>query len=159
MRSEAYPPFFDLQVNGFFGADFNDASLSAEQLQAAVERLGEDNVKGILATIITDSNEAMLDRIGRVVALRKESEMARAMIRGLHIEGPFISAERGYVGAHPAEHARPVDEKFMGELLDAGDGLVRLVTLAPEQDPQGSLVRWLSDQGVRVAAGHCNPTR
>ena len=43
-------------------------------------------------------------------------------------------------------------------LLDAASGLVRIITLAPERDSDGAVTRWLSDQGVCVSAGHCNPT-
>ncbi|WP_417739872.1 N-acetylglucosamine-6-phosphate deacetylase [Rosistilla oblonga] len=156
--SESLPKFFDLQVNGFFGADFNDASLSESQLDAAVTRLQQDNVSGILATVITDSNEAMLARVRRIVELRKLLPAAAAMIPGLHIEGPFISSVTGYIGAHPAAHARQCEQGFMEELLAAGEGLIRLVTIAPEQDPGGKLTRWLVDQNVVVAAGHCDPS-
>ena len=41
--------------------------------------------------------------------------------------------------------------------MAAGGGLVKLVTLAPERDPQFATTRWLVDQGIRVAAGHCDP--
>ena len=43
------------------------------------------------------------------------------------------------------------------QLLDAGDGLVKLVTLAPEQDPGGETTKFLANQGVRVAAGTLQP--
>jgi N-acetylglucosamine-6-phosphate deacetylase len=39
-------------------------------------------------------------------------------------------------------------------LLEAGQGLVRLVTLAPEADPQCSVVRLLAEKGIAAAAGH-----
>ena len=45
--------FFDLQVNGYAGVDFNQNDLSAEDLHKACTKLKEDGVKGILATIIT----------------------------------------------------------------------------------------------------------
>ncbi|MEZ6091030.1 MAG: N-acetylglucosamine-6-phosphate deacetylase [Pirellulaceae bacterium] len=152
------PSFFDLQVNGFFGADFNDENLTAEQLSKAIDRLRQDGVDGILATVITDSDEAMLSRIQRIVELRNTSDAARRMIAGLHIEGPFISPLAGYVGAHPKQHARQCEQDFMQRIIEAGEGLVRLVTLAPEQDPAAKLTSWLVDQNIRVAAGHCDPT-
>jgi N-acetylglucosamine-6-phosphate deacetylase len=80
------------------------------------------------------------------------------MIAGIHIEGPFISAEPGYVGAHPAKATRPATRDAASKLLSAADGLVRLITLAPEQDADGGVTRWLVEQGVCVSAGHCNPT-
>lgn len=38
--------------------------------------------------------------------------------------------------------------------FEAGEGDVRLFTLAPESDPGGKVTRFLTDHGVRVAAGH-----
>jgi N-acetylglucosamine-6-phosphate deacetylase len=80
------------------------------------------------------------------------------MIWGVHIEGPFLSAEPGYIGAHPAAHARPADVDLMKRLLDAAGGLTRIVTLAPERDAGARVTRMLVEQGVRVSAGHCDPT-
>jgi N-acetylglucosamine-6-phosphate deacetylase len=81
------------------------------------------------------------------------------MIAGIHLEGPFISGEPGYVGAHPASAVQPATIPAMERLLEASAGHVRLVTLAPEQDEGCRVTRWLADRGVRVAAGHCNPSR
>ena len=96
-----------------------------------------------------------LDRLAR---LREENPLVKRIIWGIHVEGPFISAEPGYVGAHPPRHVRPADVDAMKRLLDAAQGDIRLVTLAPECDPDMKLTRYLSDRGVLVSAGHCNPS-
>ncbi|MDB5327268.1 MAG: N-acetylglucosamine 6-phosphate deacetylase, partial [Phycisphaerales bacterium] len=44
------------------------------------------------------------------------------------------------------------------QLLDAAGGMTRLVTLAPERDARSAVIRYLVDQNVAVAAGHCDPT-
>jgi len=44
----------------------------------------------------------------------------------------------------------------MKRLVDAADGLVRIVTLAPEQDPGLKVTRWLVKQKIIVSAGHCD---
>jgi N-acetylglucosamine-6-phosphate deacetylase len=80
------------------------------------------------------------------------------MIPGLHIEGPFLSDEDGYRGAHPLDAVRPADPDLMRQLLDAAGGLARIVTLAPERDAGLRVTRQLADRGIVVAAGHCNPT-
>jgi N-acetylglucosamine-6-phosphate deacetylase len=53
---------------------------------------------------------------------------------------------------------RPASRDAAARLLEAGAGLVRLVTLAPECDPAAEATRWLVGQRVIVSAGHCNPT-
>lgn len=148
------PAFFDLQVNGYGGVDFNQDDLTAEGLHRACERLEADGVAGILATIITDDLQRMSRRLSNLVRLRQQDPLANRLIAGLHIEGPFISPAPGYHGAHPVDAIRPADADEMQLLLDAGGGLTKLVTLAPEQDAGAKVTRLLAAQGVRVSAGH-----
>ena len=146
--------YIALQVNGYGGVDFNQDDLAAEDLNRACRKLQSDNVAGILATIITDHVDRMAKRLGRLVELREADNLVREMILGLHIEGPFINAAPGYRGAHPEDAIRPADQDTMRQLLDAGAGLTKIVTLAPEQDTQGSVTQMLAKQGILVSAGH-----
>jgi N-acetylglucosamine-6-phosphate deacetylase len=146
--------YFDLQVNGYGGVDFNEDQLTAEHLHTACERLQADGVAGILATIVTEQIDLMCQRLARLVQLREADPLARQMIQGLHIEGPFINESPGYRGAHPADAIRPADVELMRRLLEGGGGLVRLVTLAPERDAQMRVVRFLARQGIAVAIAH-----
>jgi N-acetylglucosamine-6-phosphate deacetylase len=149
---------FDLQVNGYRGADFCSADLTLEQCRAACRSLAADGVDGILATVITDSIDGLCAKLRRLAAFREQDEGICRMIAGFHVEGPFISAAPGFVGAHPPEHVRPADVESMKRLLDAGAGLVRLVTLAPEHDAGLATTALLARRGVAVSAGHCDPS-
>ena len=80
------------------------------------------------------------------------------MVAGIHIEGPFISPITGYVGAHPREAVVEASLDGAKRLLDAAGGLTRVFTLAPECDPGMATTRFLSNEGVAVSAGHCDPT-
>jgi N-acetylglucosamine-6-phosphate deacetylase len=101
---------------------------------------------GILATVITDTLEAMAERLTKIVEMRELDPLVRDMVAGVHIEGPFINAERGYVGAHPAAAVRPAEVDAMRRLLDAAGGLTRIVTLAPENDPDFAVTKFLAKQ-------------
>ena len=151
------PGFFDLQVNGYAGADFNGDDLDADVLGAACERLREEGVAGILATIITDSIEKMERRLQTLIELRQSNATVAEIIRGFHIEGPFLNEKPGYIGAHPVKHAQPASVEAMNRLLDAASGLVRIVTLAPERDLHFAVTRQLAEAGICVSAGHCDP--
>jgi N-acetylglucosamine-6-phosphate deacetylase len=148
---------FDLQVNGYAGVDFNKDDLSPEELHLACERLWADGVR-ILATAITDDVSAMFRRLERLFSLRNADPLAREVIAGIHIEGPFLNERPGYRGAHPADAIRPADPDTMRRLLDGAGGLTRLVTLAPERDAGFRVTKLLRDQGITVSAGHCDPT-
>jgi N-acetylglucosamine-6-phosphate deacetylase len=148
--------FFDLQVNGYGGVDFNGDDLTADSLHAACERLQADGVAGILATFTTESLEKMERRMANLVAHRETDPLAERMIVGIHIEGPFISPTDGYRGAHPADAVRTPNTDEMKRLLDAAGGLARVVTLAPECDEGQRLVRMLVGEGIVASAGHCD---
>ena len=66
------------------------------------QRLRDDGVAGILATVITADVDAMCRRLANICCLRDADPAIRDMIWGIHIEGPFLNEEPGYIGAHPA---------------------------------------------------------
>jgi N-acetylglucosamine-6-phosphate deacetylase len=148
--------YFDLQVNGCVGVDFNRDDLTAEGLHKTCAALRDGGVDGFLATIITEEVPVMCRRLHQLVALREKDELARRMIAGLHVEGPFLNETVGYRGAHPQDAIRPADPDAMERILEAGAGLVRLVTLAPERDPAMAVTRMLTGRGLVVSAGHTN---
>lgn len=152
------PGYVDLQVNGYGGVDFNSDGLSAESLHLACQRLAADGVAKILATIITADLESMTRRLSKLAFLRAQDECVSRMIAGIHIEGPFINEQPGYVGAHPAAAVRTADVPSMQRLLDAAAGLTRIVTLAPERDPEFRVTSMLAQLGICVSAGHCDPS-
>lgn len=149
--------FVDLQVNGYAGVDFN-SPLTVGDLERVCTQLRDDGVASILATVITDDVQRMTQRITELRQARDQSPVVRDVIAGIHIEGPFISPEPGYVGAHPAAAVRPAELLPMQRLVAAGEGLVRIVTLAPEHDDRCHVTKWLTDNRIVVSAGHCNPS-
>jgi N-acetylglucosamine-6-phosphate deacetylase len=150
----ATPVFFDLQVNGYAGVDFNSDGATSEHLHRACERLEQDGVEGCLIAIITDAIDAMCARLSAIATMRARDPLAARVISGFHIEGPFLNPADGYRGAHPRNAIRHADADAMRRLLDAASGLTRIVTLAPEQDPGFTVVRLLAREGIVVSAGH-----
>lgn len=150
--------YLDLQVNGYGGVDFNADDLSADSLNQACVRLDQDNVAGLLVTLITDDIGRMSARLTELVRLIQEDPLAQRLIRGFHIEGPFINSRPGYVGAHQVGAVRPANLDDMKRLLDSAAGLAKIVTLAPECDEHLLVTKMLAQQGVIVSAGHCNPS-
>jgi N-acetylglucosamine-6-phosphate deacetylase len=146
--------FFDLQVNGYAGVDFNADGVTLDDLHGACERLAADGVEGCLIAVITDALDAMCRRLSALAAMRERDPAAKRVIAGFHIEGPFLSAADGYRGAHPRDAIRRAEPDAMRRLLDAASGLARIVTLAPEQDPGFAVTRLLAREGIIVSAGH-----
>lgn len=150
--------YFDIQVNGYAGVDFNQNDLTLKNLASACKKLNSDGVSGILATLITADLSDMLIRINNIVSHISDSEIIANTIKGIHLEGPFISSEDGYRGAHPKEHALKPSVDTMRILLDKCKGLLKIVTLAPENDENCEVIKYLFNNNVVVSAGHCNPS-
>jgi len=146
--------YFDLQVNGYGGVDFNTDGLTAEDLHRACAKLESDGVAGILATFITEKVDLMCARLRRLVELRESDALAKKVIAGIHIEGPFISEKNGYRGAHPLDAVMDANTETAKRLLDACDGLLKVMTLAPERDAASTVTKFLTTNGVTVSAGH-----
>ncbi|AMV33940.1 N-acetylglucosamine-6-phosphate deacetylase [Pirellula sp. SH-Sr6A] len=144
----------DIQVNGAFGIDFNDDNLDLDSFSHACQKLAASGVQQFFPTLITAPHDALLRRVSKIAGWVTADSQLQACVGGLHIEGPFISPKPGYRGTHPLDAIRPVCLEFLKEMVEAGRGLVRQVTLAPEEDPQFLGTRWLADQGIVPFAGH-----
>src|SRR6266436_4708104 len=140
--------FFDLQVNGFAGVDFNDPATTPEAVARALDAQELTGVTRCLPTLITSSLEDFA-RCARTVLAT-----GHAAVAGLHMEGPYLAPEDGPRGAHPRDHARPASFDDFAKRQEAADGRIRLVTLAPEVPGALPLIERLVALGVRVAIGH-----
>ena len=146
--------YIDLQVNGYAGVDFNSDNLTTNEVVRACRRLKADGTESILATVITARIDLMLLRISRLVELMESSAEVADCIRGIHVEGPFLNPAEGFIGAHPASDAMSANVGVTDQLLDAGNGKIKMVTLAPEMDQDAQVTKYLSERGIAVAAGH-----
>ena len=151
--------YVDLQVNGYAGIDFNAAQLTADELIHACQQIRNDGTVQFLPTIITAPFDEMVTKIARLANWADQIPEVANVIAGIHVEGPFINPQDGYVGAHPTSAVRDATKDLAARLLGAGNGLVRMFTLAPEADPDARVTQYLSDEGVIVAAGHSDASR
>ncbi|NND97846.1 MAG: N-acetylglucosamine-6-phosphate deacetylase [Pirellulaceae bacterium] len=149
---------FDLQVNGYAGVDFCADNLTAEDLHHACKKLAADGVDSVLATLITDRVDRLVAKLKHFVQLREADSLVELVIKGFHIEGPFLNPTKGYIGAHDSDAVVEANVGDAQRLLSAAGGLTKLVTLAPEHDPGFKTIDFLVKEGVTVSAGHCDPT-
>jgi len=148
--------FFDLQVNGFAGVDFQQDGLRARDLSRAVEALLRHRTDRILLTLITDRIDRLCARLERVEAARRRNPRIAATVVGYHIEGPHLLPHRGYSGAHDARLMRPPSIREFDRLWEASAGNIRLVTVAPELPGSAEFIRHVVSRGVRASVGHSN---
>jgi N-acetylglucosamine-6-phosphate deacetylase len=151
-------PFFDLQVNGFAGVDFQDPALNRAELRRAVDALRQHRTGGILLTLITDRVTALAAKLEQIERHCAADPVIAAMIAGYHLEGPHLSPRPGYHGAHPPELMTPPDRAAFDLLQTAAGGRIRLVTLAPELPGSPDYITHVTGAGTRVAIGHSAAT-
>lgn len=138
----------DVHIHGQAGLDV--MSGDPRDVLALSERLGRQGLAGFLPTFLC-SSPAQIRRSLEVLKRVAGCERG-ARILGVHLEGPFLHPERR--GTHNPRHIRPVSLAEMREHVAAGEGLVRLVTLAPELPGSRELIRFLSNRQIRVSMGH-----
>ncbi|HUP28616.1 MAG TPA: N-acetylglucosamine-6-phosphate deacetylase [Usitatibacter sp.] len=144
------PGFVDCQVNGGGGVLFNDAP-SVESITAIGRAHRRFGTTGFLPTLISEDLGAIARAIG---AVREAIAAGVPGVIGVHIEGPFINAQRK--GAHDAANLRDLDARGVSLLSSLGVGRT-LVTLAPELT-DARTIRQLVQGGVVVSAGHTDAT-
>jgi N-acetylglucosamine-6-phosphate deacetylase len=143
------PGFVDLQVNGYFGVEFQTAD--AAGWASVASRLPKTGTTAFVPTLIT----APVDRLAgqlRAVAALLPGLQAGARVLGVHTEGPFIAPTRR--GAHNPAWITDPTPAAIEQLIAAGDGLLRLVTLAPERPGALDAISQLTAAGVLVSVGH-----
>jgi N-acetylglucosamine-6-phosphate deacetylase len=150
--------FFDPQVNGFAGVDFNSKNLIPEDIHRAAHAILTTGVTTFFPTLITTSTERL---IGQLSILREAIEcdpLTSKVCKGIHLEGPYISSSEGPRGIHPPQFIRRPKwnefEKFQG----ACGGRIKLITLAPEKKGGFDFIRRAVSNGVIVAIGHTGAT-
>lgn len=157
MPAPSLPELFDLQINGFGGVDFQSA-LQLPELRHACERLRACRMTRVLATFITDRPEAVLQKLRTFEAFRKMDTLVAETIAGYHLEGPYLNANPGYRGAHPAEAMKDPDWREFTLQQEAANGRIRLVTLAPERSGSPEFIANATASSVRISLGHTNAT-
>jgi N-acetylglucosamine-6-phosphate deacetylase len=143
------PGLVDLQCNGLGSIDF--ATAEPAQWHEAQRALARHGVTSFCPTFVTAPLEAYAGMLDAAALARATTSPGEGTAIGVHLEGPFLG---GAPGAHDPALVRAAETDWLRELLGAHPGLVRLVTLAPEADPDGAATRWLVSSGVVVALGH-----
>ena len=149
---------FDIQVNGFGGVDFQSPHLTAESMELAVDALSKHQTRRFFATLITDSIPSLLAKFQNMERIRNSTTRVSKAVCGYHLEGPWISPEIGYRGAHNERHIGPPDWEDFLSLQDAAGGNIRLLTLAPEWPGSHAFIERAVASGVCVSLGHTNAT-
>lgn len=143
------PGFVDLHVHGGGGRRFEEGERGAVEEVLRLHRSHGTTTQ--LASLGSEQPEVMLASTARLGSL-----VAEGLLAGIHLEGPFLSDIRR--GAHDPKALRAPDPQLLAELLSAGHGAVRMVTVAPELPGGLGLVEAIVAGGSIAALGHTDAT-
>jgi N-acetylglucosamine-6-phosphate deacetylase len=143
------PGFIDLHVHGGGGFDF---AAGPAELAAGVAFHRSHGTTRTLISLVTAPVARMCEQLRWIAALVESGPQPAGHVLGAHLEGPFLSHAR--CGAQHPAHLLPPDPQILAELLKAGQGCVRSVTLAPELPGGLDLIDRLVGEGVVAAVGH-----
>ena len=144
------PGFLDLHFHGELVAA-PPAQFPAA-LERASQRMLREGTTGFLATTVCWPRAQLADAVGALAAAVDGVPAAGASCLGLHLEGPWISAEAP--GAMAPEAIRPFAAREGGEVLARAGKHLRMVTLAPEVEGAEALLAELERRGAIAALGH-----
>lgn len=147
-KTHLLPGFIDLQIYGAAGKLFS-AEPSVESIRIIEDQLLREGTTGFLICLATNTPEVFNECISVIKEYRKDARNCM----GLHLEGPFINPEKR--GAHIKEYIRKASLDEIKQLLDFGEGTIKMMTLAPElQDDK--VIEYLLDHDVILSLGHSN---
>lgn len=147
------PGYIDLHMHGGGG---HDVTSSPDSMAAAVAFHRGHGTTSTLVSLVTAPTEALVEQLVWIAALTRRGATREGTVLGAHLEGPFLSHAR--CGAQNAAYLRMPDRAIFAELLAAGDGTLRSVTIAPELPGALELVADAVAAGVVVALGHSDAT-
>ena len=140
------PGLVDIHSHGAAGEDFSDGN--PEGLKKLLQYEKRCGITSYCPTSMTFPKE----RLRQIFALIKGAQTEEgAKVVGINMEGPFLDPVKK--GAHVEEWIAAPDAAFVRELNQDVDGLVRLVTLAPNMDGAEEFIKEMHEE-VCISLGH-----
>lgn len=146
------PGFIDVHAHGGYGFDAMDGD--PDQIDTmATKMMRNEGVTTLFATTMTQSNE----NIDRAMSGVKVAAERNPIIKGVHLEGPFISSV--YKGAQPEQYIKDPNTELLGHWNELSGGRVKLITYAPEDPGSAAFEDYCIANGIVPSVGHSNATR
>jgi N-acetylglucosamine-6-phosphate deacetylase len=149
------PGFIDMHIHGVNGHDVMDASFNA--LATISETLASEGTTSYLATTMTAAPNDIENVLCHIQGyMQQQNKVTGATILGVHLEGPFLSANK--VGAQRSDFILNPDVQWIKQWQHVSQNSIKLVTLAPELENSVEMIRYLKQHNIIASIGHTNAT-
>jgi N-acetylglucosamine-6-phosphate deacetylase len=139
------PGLVDVHCHGGAGHGFPEADPVG--LRAACDLHLRHGTTTLLGSLVSAPADDLERRVRALLPL-----VASGRLAGIHLEGPFLSAAR--CGAQDPRSIVPGEPHLLRRLIEAGEGAVRAMTLAPETPRLTELLDLLGAADVTPSFGH-----
>ena len=143
------PGIIDTHCHGGFGWDFSFGD--PEKINQMLDNMLVTGLTGVMATIITSSEEQTLKAIKDIVKVIKTREVL-PIVHGIYLEGPFLAKEK--CGSHQVDLLKNPSIELLKKYQEAAEGLIKVVTVAPELPGAIDFIKEAVKMRIRVALGH-----
>ena len=146
------PGFVDTHIHGAAGSEF---AAESGDFDAARKYEAEHGVTAILPTVRCLPREKLIAAEKNILNQMRSGGKGSKLL-GINLESPFVNpVRRG--GMVPENIASP-DMRFAKDILDAAEGNLKIITVAPEMPGALEVIKFLSANGVKVSMGHSDAT-
>ena len=139
------PGFVDIHCHGGGGHYFS--ATSPDEISAAINAHKRTGTTTLVASLVSESVDDLKAQIQRLTPFYNRGEIV-----GIHLEGPYLSHAR--CGAHDPSLLIDPTLPQLKELIDVGQGSIKMITIAPELKGAQEAISYLSSVGVFAAIGH-----
>lgn len=141
------PGFIDIHTHGGYGIDSMDDD--PEKINEMIcQEAKNEGITSIFPTTVTQS----VENISRTMKNLKLVAQENPIVQGIHLEGPFISAE--YKGAQPEQFIIDPDINLLKKWNELSGGLIKIITYAPEKSGAPELESYCLDHQIVLSVGH-----
>lgn len=148
------PGLVDTHMHGAMGETFLEANEDTSKIICKFE--ASKGTTTLVPAISAAPEPKMTKAVKYIVESAKSQGEDEAKLMGIHLEGPYFSLE--YKGAHHPRNIRNPDTAEFDRLNEAGEGMVRIITMAPELQGGYEAIPHIVSKGVTVSVGHTNAT-
>ncbi len=152
-NNKILPGFIDTHCHGALGFDTND--VDPEGLKKWLKGAVDEGITSLCPTTITQSEEVLTNALVNVAKVAN-SDYEGARIAGIHFEGPYLN--KAFKGAQPESHIVQGTIKQFDDFYKASNGLIKVVTMATENDPEFTLTKHMNKLDIAVNIGHSAST-
>jgi len=120
-------------------------------------RDGTEAVKEVARWLAQTGTTSWLATVGDVEGVKGVAQAARegtggTFIPGIHCEGPFLAPKN--LPGQPYQEKPPADIHLYHQMLEAGEGLIRIMDCAPDLPAAMELIREIVRTGVTASCAH-----